>query len=87
MEYNLNQVFKKKLTDFFGQYIEEKEDFISVNGTIPIVIIQDIVKLLFDKYVFISIRDIRKTALRECGVFLPDYLFETYLEDCEEKSE
>lgn len=50
------------------------------NGTMPLVIIHDIVKQLFDNCVFINIRDMQKTALRECSVFLSYDLFETYLE-------
>lgn len=74
-------LFRERVTEFFGQYVENLDELICYNGTIPMVIIQDIVKQLFDKYVFISIRDMQKTALRECSVFLPYDLFEMYLEE------
>lgn len=74
-------LFRQRVTKFFGEYISNKDELICYNGTIPLVIVQDIIKQLFDNYVFVSIRDMQKTALRECSVFLSYDLFETYLNE------
>ncbi len=75
-----NLLYRRRVTEFFGEYITNKDELICYNGTMPLVIIHDIVKQLFDNCVFINIRDMQKTALRECSVFLSYDLFETYLE-------
>lgn len=74
-------LFRERVTEFFGEYISNKDELICYNGTIPLVIVQDIIKQLFDNYVFVSIRDMQKTALRECSVFLSYDLFEMYLNE------
>lgn len=85
-EIDNNLLFRQRVTEFFGAYINEADelsfpDGTPFGGTIPMVIIQDIIKLLFDKCVFVSIRDMQKTALRACSVILPYELFETYLDE------
>lgn len=74
-------LFRQRVTDFFGKYISNLDELICYDGTIPLVIIHDIIKQLFDNYVFVSIRDMQRTALRECSVFLSYDLFEKYLNE------
>lgn len=77
-------LFRERVTKFFGEYISNKDELICYNGTIPLVIVQDIIKQLFDNYVFVSIRYMQQTALRDCSVFLSYDLFETYLSEEED---
>ena len=75
-----NSVFRKRVTEFLGNYLNYDDSLACYKGTLPLTILQECVQYLLSKHVFVSIRDMQKTAIRECSVFLSYDLFETYLE-------
>lgn len=70
------EVFCRKMTDFFGEFIENKQEFLLADGTLPLVTIREVVELLFQNRVFTSAREMRRAALREYGIILPNAVFE-----------
>lgn len=76
-----NLLYRERVTEFLGMYVDYNDSLMHYNGVPPLIIIRDIVKYLFDECVFVSIRDMQRTALRECSVFLSYDLFETYLNE------
>ena len=67
-------LFSYRVSHFLGQYVET-EALVTKENLLKYEDMQYITKFLLDNGVFVNKDDIKKEAIRECGVILPDFLF------------
>lgn len=68
--------FYQQLTNFLTSYINfPKEDY-TPNGLLTYTAISLGVRFLIEEGVFLGSGDMRKAAIRECNIILPDWAFE-----------
>lgn len=68
-------LFRYRVSHFFGQYVGI-EALVTKENLLKYEDMQYVTKFLLDKGVFDNKEDIKKEAIRECGVILPDFLFQ-----------
>ena len=68
--------FNRKIHNFFAEYIICNPVAVDDNRMLKDVAVQEAAKLLIDEGVFISIKDMKKQALKDYNIFLPSWIFE-----------
>lgn len=68
-------IFYKRATDFFLTYCLVDENALTYDEVLPKQLIQDCAKLLIENNIF-TIKDMKKTALKNHLIILPDWVFD-----------
>ena len=69
--------FNRKIHNFFAEYVNFiNPGCLDENRMLKDVTVQIAAKLLIDEGVFISIKDMKKQALKDYNIFLPSWIFE-----------
>lgn len=72
---NNNNHYREQLTAFFLQYVNANTKAFE-NGLLNDSAIKESAELLLKEKVFISIKDMKKEALKDYNIILADWIFE-----------
>lgn len=68
--------FNRKIHNFFAEYIICNPVAVDDNRMLKDVAVQEAAKLLIDECYFTSIKAIKKKALKDYNIILPNWVFE-----------
>ena len=68
--------FNRKIQNFFADYIVCNSVAIGENRMLRDEAVKEAAKILIQKNIFSSVKDMRLQALKDYNIFLPDWVFE-----------
>ena len=79
----LNTPYNRKIQNFLEEYVDCSPDNFYVNGMMKKGAVKEAVRMLIEKMVFSSVKDMRLQALKDYNIFLPAWVFEWVKENKE----
>lgn len=72
----LSTPYNRKIQNFLEEYVNCSPDNFYVNGMMKKRTVKEAVRMLIEKMVFSSVKDMRLQALKDYNIFLPAWVFE-----------
>lgn len=77
----LDTLYNRKIQNFLKKYVDFGSNNFYVSGMMKNEAVKKAVRLLIEKNVFSSVKDMRLQALKDNNIFLPAWVFELVKEN------